>query len=196
MRTKGSQSKLMKIITMPARVLKKGKDMYVRSMMDFAQKPRYSSSSSSTKAPLKTGQGVSGLPKSFSTSVTTTRSTNYEENEDLRELIRANSTAHNNNSMSLDVEGYLKQLIEEQKLTRQKLYNDHSVDQNINSKMAKGVPRSHSVGLGRIDEGKACEFDEEEEEEVDEDSVKKPEVMLRSRSHAVGIANRNKSLVF
>lgn len=197
MRTKGNQSKLMKIITMPARVLKKGKDMYVRSMMDFAQKPRYSSSSSSsTKAPLKTGQAVSGLPKSFSTSVTTTRSTNYEENDDLRELIRASSTTHNNNSMTLDVEGYLKQLIEEQKLTRQKLYNDHLVDQSINSKMAKGVPRSHSVGLGRIDEGKACEFDEEEEEGVDEDSVKKPEVMSRSRSHAVGVANRNQSLVF
>lgn len=199
MRTKGSQSKLMKIITMPARVLKKGKDMYIRSMMDFAQKPRYSSSSS-TKAPLKTGQAVSGLPKSFSTSVTTTRSTIYEENDDLRELIRANTTTRNNNSMSLDVEGYLKQLIEEQKLSRQKLYNDHSVDQNINSKLAaKGVPRSHSVGLGRIDEGKASEFDEEEEEEegVDEDSVKKPaEVMLRSRSHAVGIADRNQSLVF
>lgn len=200
MRTKGSQSKLMKIITMPARVLKKGKDMYIRSMMDFAQKPRYSSSSSSsTKAPLKTGQAVSGLPKSFSTSATTTRSNNYEENDDLRELIRANTTTRNNNSMSLDVEGYLKQLIEEQKLSRQKLYNDHSVDQNINSKLAaKGVPRSHSVGLGRIDEGKASEFDEEEEEEgVDEDSVKKPaEVMLRSRSHAVGIADRNQSLVF
>lgn len=194
MRTKGSQSKLMKIITMPARVLKKGKDMYIRSMMDFAQKPRYSSSS--TKAPLKTGQAVSGLPKSFSTSVTTTRSSNYEENDDLRELIRANTTTRNNNSMSLDVEGYLKQLIEEQKLTRQKLYNDHSVDENINSKLAKGVPRSHSVGLGRIDEGKACEFDEEEEGVDEEDSVKKPEVMLRSRSHAVGIANRNKSLVF
>lgn len=196
MRTKGNQSKLMKIITMPARVLKKGKDMYVRSMMDVAQKPRYGSS---TKAPLKTGQAVTGLPKSFSTSVTTTRSTNYEENDDFRELIRASSTTHNNNTMSLDVEGYLKQLIEEQKLTRQKLYNDHLVDhQNNNSKLAKGVPRSHSVGLGRIDEGKACEFDEEEEEEegVDEDSVMKPEVMSRSRSHAVGIADRNKSLVF
>lgn len=192
MRTKGNQSKLMKIITMPARVLKKGKDMYIRSMMDFAQKPRYSSS---TKAPLKTGQAVSGLPKSFSTSVTTTRSTNYEENDDLRELIRANTTTRNNNSMSLDVEGYLKQIIEEQKLSRQKLYNDHSVNQNINSKLAKGVPRSRSVGLGRIDEGKASEFDEEEEEEegADEGSVKKPEVMLRSRSHAVGSA---KSLVF
>ncbi|XP_074378243.1 uncharacterized protein LOC141719771 [Apium graveolens] len=182
---------------MPARVLKKGKDMYVRSMMDFAQKPRYSNSSS-TKAPLKTGPAaVSGLPKSFSTSVTTTRSTNYDENDDFRELIRASSTTHNNNTMNLDVEGYLKQLIEEQKLTRQKLYNDHLVDPNFNSKVAKGVPRSHSVGLGRIDEGKACEFDEEEEEAVDdEDSVKKPQVISRSRSHAVGIASRNESLVF
>lgn len=184
---------------MPARVLKKGKDMYVRSMMDFASKPRYSSSSTTTKSSAKT---VSGLPKSFSTSVTATRSTTYEQNDDLRELIRASSTTHNNNTMSLDVEAYLKQLIEEQKLTRQKLYNNDSVDQNVNSKLAKGVPRSHSVGLGRIDEGKACEFDEEEEEEegaMDEDSVKKqpqPQVMLRSRSHAVGIANRNKSLVF
>lgn len=197
MRTKSNQSKLMKIITLPARVLKKGKEMYVRSMMDVAQKPRYSSSSR-TKASVPGQQVVSGyLPKSFSTSVTTSRSTNYEENDDLRELIRANSTAHNKNSAGLDVEGYLKQLIEEQKMSRQKLYNDRFVEQSV-GKVGKGVPRSQSVGLGRIDEGKACEFDEEEEGvEEEQESVRKlPEVMLRSRSHAVGVAGRNNSLVF
>ena len=197
MRTKSNQSKLMKIITLPARVLKKGKDMYVRSMMDVAQKPRYSSSS--TKASVPGQQVVSGyLPKSFSTSVTTSRSTTYEENDDLRELIRANSTAHNKNSAGLDVEGYLKQLIEEQKMSKQKLYNDRFVEQISVGKVGKGVPRSQSVGLGRIDEGKACEFDEEEEGvEEEQESVRKlPEVMLRSRSHAVGVAGRNNSLVF
>lgn len=169
--------------------------MYVESMMNYAQKPRYTTSTSNNnKGSAKLGQGgVSSLPKSFSTSVTSTRSTIYEGNDDLRELIRANSTTHNNKNMNLDVESYVKQLVEEQKLSRQKLYNDHLGENN--TKMAKGVPRSYSVGLGRIDEGKACEFDEEEEEV--EDSVKKvPEVMLRSRSHAVGVGNRKSSLAF
>lgn len=198
MRTKSNQNKLMKIITVPIRVLKKGRDMYVESMMNYAHKPRYNTSTSNNKGSAKMGQvGVSGLQKSFSTSVTSTRPTVYEGNDDLRELIRANSTTHNNKNMNLDVESYVKQLIEEQKLSRQKLYNDHLGENGMNnSKMAKGVPRSYSVGLGRIDEGKACEFDEEEEEEV-EDGVKKvPEVMLRSRSHAVGVGDRKSSLVF
>ncbi|KAL8096256.1 uncharacterized protein LOC141708435 [Apium graveolens] len=198
MRTKSNQNKLMKIITVPIRVLKKGRDMYVESMMNYAQKPRYTTTSNNTKGSAKIGQaGVSGLPKSFSTTVTSTRSSLYDGNDDLRELIRANSTTHNNKNMNLDVESHVKQLIEEQKLSRQKLYNDHSVENNgvNNSKMAKGVPRSYSVGLGRIDEGKACEFDEEEEEV--EDGVKKVnEVMLRSRSHAVGVGNRKSSLAF
>lgn len=184
----------MKIITTPVRVLKKGRDMYVQSMMSYAQKPRYSSSNSN-KGAVKPVQAVSGLPKSFSTSVTSTRSTIYDGNDDFAELIRANSTSHDNRNMNLDVEGYVKQLIEEQKLSRQKLYNDHLAENNVHSKMPKGVPRSCSVGLGRIDEGKACEFDEEEEE-VEEGVKKAPEVMLRSRSHAVGAGNRNSSLVF
>ncbi|KAK1366928.1 hypothetical protein POM88_042489 [Heracleum sosnowskyi] len=198
MRTKSNQNKLMKFITVPIRVLKKGRDMYVESMMNYAHKPRYTTStSSSNKGSAKMGQGVSGLPKSFSTSVASTRSTIYDEGDDFRELIRANSTSHTNGSMNLDVEDYVKRLVEEQKLSRQKLYNDHLVENGMkNSKMAKGVPRSYSVGLGRIDEGKACEFDEEEEEEVEDGGKKVPEVMLRSRSHAVGVGNRNSSLVF
>lgn len=169
--------------------------MYVESMMNYAQKPRYTSSTSN-KGSAKMGQGVSGLPKSFSTSVTSTRSNIYDEGDDFRELIRANSTAHKSGTMNLDVENYVKQLIEEQKLSRQKLYNDHSVENGMNSKMAKGVPRSYSVGLGRIDEGRACEFGEEEEEEVEDGAKKVSEVMLRSKSHAVGVGNRKSSLAF
>lgn len=51
----------------------------------------------------KKGQMVAGLPKSFSTNATSSRSyCNYDEKEDLRELIRADSISNNNN-MKVDM---------------------------------------------------------------------------------------------
>lgn len=154
--------------------------------MDFAQKPRYGSSY--MMGSMNTGQGLSGLPKSFSTSVTSSWSSNLE-GEDLRELIRANSTTNTNDPnnklrVAIDVELYLKQLIKEQQMKQQ---------QQLQESKSKGgvVPRSCSVGMGKIDEDKPFE---EEEEEEDEDGgttdLKKGTnrtMFPRSKSHAVRI---------
>lgn len=163
MRT-SSQKKLIKIIAMPIRVLKKGKDMYTKSMMDAAEKPKYGSSNMSMIGSVnKKGQTVSSvLPKSLSTSVTSSRSSTLEtDDQDLRDLIRANSTG---NIGSLDVDLYLKQLIKEEQMKKLKELMERNNFSKSKS-LKGGVPRSCSVGMGRIDEDKAYDFDEEEEVE-------------------------------
>ncbi|WCJ31451.1 hypothetical protein M5689_012946 [Euphorbia peplus] len=97
-----------------------------------------------------TGQVVNSLPKSYS--VNASRTSNY--NEDYRELVRAASTRLSNSN---------------DRLQRQPSRNDK------NNKM----PRSFSVGIGRIAEDKPCDFD-------DEIKVKPADVFPRSRSYAVG----------
>lgn len=159
MRT-SNQKKLIKIITMPIRALKKGKDMYIKSMMDVAQKPRYGSSNMMGSA--KNVQTVSsGLPKSLSTSFTSLRSSTLESDQDLKDLIRANSTSKMG---SVDVDLYLKQLIKEEEMKKLKELMERNNFSNSKSSK-RGVQRSCSVGMGRIDEDKAYEFDEEEEVE-------------------------------
>lgn len=196
MRSKSNQNKLMKIITMPFKFLKKGKDMYVRSMMDYAEKPRHGSSSSNLMGSMKKGQAVSGLPKSFSSSVTSSWSSNLES-DDLRELIRANSTSISNdpkNKLRADMEMYLKQLIKEQQI---KQLDQQSLEIISKSRSSKSgvVPRSWSVGMGKIDEEKPFEEDEEEEEEGTTNTntfkgLYKTDVLYpRSRSHAVKQTN-------
>ncbi|XP_022720108.1 uncharacterized protein LOC111277905 [Durio zibethinus] len=80
-----------------------------------------------------TGQ-YSGLPRSF---IAISEKSNYD-NEDLRELIRAasvRSLGHRN-----EIEMFLQQ--------------------QLGLKMgSKGLPKSCSVGMGRIDEDKPCEFE-------------------------------------
>lgn len=119
---------------------------------------------------MNTGQGLSGLPKSFSTSVTSSWSSNLE-GEDLRELIRANSTTNSNdpnNKLRVDMELYLKQLIKEQQMKQQ-----------LQESKSKGgmVPRSCSVGMGKIDEDKP--FEEEADEDGGTNGVKKSEMMFQ-----------------
>ncbi|KAL1823272.1 hypothetical protein ACET3Z_010050 [Daucus carota] len=160
MRT-SNQKKLIKIITMPIRVLKKGKDMYIKSMMGVAQKPRYGSTN--MKGSLKKVQSVSsGLPKSLSTSAASSRSSTLEPNQDLRDLIRANSTS---GIGSLDVDLYMKQLIKEEQMKKLKELMERNNFSKSKS-LRGGVPRSCSVVMGRIDEDKAYEFEEEEVEEL------------------------------
>lgn len=180
---------------MPFRFLKKGKDVYVRSMMDYAEKPRYGRSSSNLMGLMKKGQAVTSFPKSFSTNVTSSWSSNLES-EDLRELIRANSTSTSNdpkNKLRADMEMYLKQLMKEQQI---KQLDQESLEIISRSRSSKDVvvPRSWSVGMGKIDEEKPFEDEEEEEEGTTSTNtfkgVYKSDVLYpRSRSHAVRQTN-------
>ncbi|KAK1405629.1 hypothetical protein POM88_005234 [Heracleum sosnowskyi] len=182
-REKRNQNKFMRIITLPIRFLKKGRDMYVKSMMDVAYKPRYASSQMMGSRH-KTSKASSALPKSFSTSLTPSWASNLE-GDDLRELIRANSTAYNNdptNKLRMDMELYIQQLIKEQQV--EKLKESLLSGNNKFSSSKEVVPRSCSVGMGKIDE--ETPFEEGEEEEEGSVHVKKNEVKFpRSRSHAV-----------
>ncbi|KAK1366927.1 hypothetical protein POM88_042488 [Heracleum sosnowskyi] len=176
MKTTSNQKKLIKIITMPIRVLNKGKDMYVRSMMNVAQKPRYGSSNNMMRSARK-GQGSvadRGLSKSLSTSATTSRSSSYR-NDDLRDFIRAHSTSN----MGFEIDFYLEQLIKEEQMKKLKELMERN---NFSkSKSLRGPSKSYSiVAMGRIDE-------EGEVEEVStSNGVKKIE----------GFHSRSKSLPF
>lgn len=154
--------------------------------MDVASKPRYGSSHNMMGSRNNSSKASSALPKSFSTSYATSLSSTNFEGDDLKELIRANSTAYNNdptNKLRMDMDLYLKQLIKEEQV--KKLKESLVIGGNKFASSQGVVPRSVSVGMGKIDEEKPFE----EEEEEDQDSVqvkKKKEVMFpRSRSHAV-----------
>ncbi|GMJ03857.1 hypothetical protein like AT4G37700 [Hibiscus trionum] len=97
-----------------------------------------------------TGQ-VNTLPRSYS--VGSTRSGNGGD-DDFRELVRAASTRTIDNKARFDF------------------------DRRQQARQSPKMPRSHSVGIGRIDEDKTCEFEE--------DVIKvKPAYFPRSRSYAV-----------
>ncbi|WCJ31453.1 hypothetical protein M5689_012948 [Euphorbia peplus] len=98
------------------------------------------------------GQIVHTLPRSYS--VNSSRSSNCDE--DYSELLRAASARGLSNNLLLQ--------------------RKQSPNSNKNNKM----PRSFSVGIGRIDEDKTCEFDD------DQIKVKTDRVFPRSRSYAVG----------
>lgn len=186
---KTHHNKFLRIITLPFRFLKKGKDMYVKSMMDVASKPRYGSSHNMMGTRNKSSKASSSaLPKSFSTSYAQAFSSTNFEGDDLKELIRANSTTFNNdptNKLRMDMDLYLKQLIKEQQVKKLKESLVMGGDNKFSSSQGV-VPRSVSVGMGKIDEEKPFEEEEEEEEEDSVHVKKKKEVMFpRSRSHAV-----------
>lgn len=153
-------------------------------MMDVAQGPRYGSSHMMGSSN-KTSKASSALPKSFSTSFTPSWACNLE-GDDLRELIRANSTAYINdptNKLRMDMELYIQQLIKEQQV--QKLKESLMSGNNKFSSSKEVVPRSCSVGMEKIDEETPFEEGDDEEEESSSVHVKKNQVKFpRSKSHA------------
>ncbi|XWS21304.1 hypothetical protein CRYUN_Cryun30bG0044200 [Craigia yunnanensis] len=136
MSSKGhSHNKFLRFITVPFRALGRARDLYVRSLTSCASRVSYGHSSGDY-----TGQ-YSGLPRSFSASSATS-----DDNEDLRELIRAASVRNLGNRN--EIEMFLRQQLRLQ----------------LGS---KGLPKSCSVGMGRIDEDKPCEFEENDAVVVD-----------------------------
>uniref|UniRef100_A0A5B7BAM2 Uncharacterized protein n=1 Tax=Davidia involucrata TaxID=16924 RepID=A0A5B7BAM2_DAVIN len=152
MRTKGSNqsNRFMRIITIPIRVLSKAKDFYVRSMTDCAERVSYGNVMGGPA-----GGQVSSLPKSFSV--------NSSRSNDSDELIRTTSARRSSmgiNRVELDL--YMQQQMRQQQST------------------VVVVPRSCSVGMGRIDEDRPCDFGEDNHVHV------KPDLFYpRSRSYAV-----------
>ena len=131
MRTKTNhQNRFMRIITLPIRVLSRAKDFYVKSMVDCSDRVSYG-----TVMGVGSGQ-VSSLPKSFSVG-----SGRSSDNEDLRDIIRAASTSRFGGGMETD------------------LYLQSQMRRPATAAAAAAVvPRSCSVGMGRIDEDGPCDF--------------------------------------
>lgn len=185
MRSKGSNqsSRLMRIITIPIRVLGKAKDFYVNSMIKCSDSASYGNF-----------MGLPAtVPRSFS--VSSSRSSSYD-NEDLRELIRsasASATAsvrtttsmgmgrHNNKLSSMNLDLYLM---------KQQQMRPSSGAMMMGSRR---VPRSSSVGMGKIDENMPCDFGEDHQlgsiGSVNVKSSSNEFTYPRSRTYAV--ARRN-----
>ena len=136
----------VQIINAPVRLLRKARDMYVRKMSDYADRMSYVDFGCP-------GGQFSGLPRSFS-SASSMRSSSGEE--DLQDLIRAASARAFGDR--IDVDAILKQQLGR---GRSALLGP------------KVLPKSCSVGMGRIDEDIDITCD-------DKDVLKHP----RSRSYA------------
>ncbi|GLT63310.1 hypothetical protein SLA2020_358840 [Shorea laevis] len=152
MRSKGqNQSKFMRFITIPFRVLGKARDLYVRSLTDCSHRVSHSDS-----VVLVRGQS-SIFPRSFSAS-----SSRSDDNEDYRDLIQAASVRSMGHRNEIDM------------LMKQQLMAMAETGR---------LPKSCSVGMGRIDEDEPCEFGEEVSSEP---KMKSDLVYPRSKSCAVG----------
>ncbi|KAK7291046.1 hypothetical protein RIF29_05907 [Crotalaria pallida] len=158
MRSKGQRESLfMRMITSSIRALGKARDMYVRSITNCGHSMSYGSPT------MQYGGGrFSNLPRSYSTA-TSTRSS--EENEDFAELIRAASARTLGSRIDMDL--LLRQ--QQQQQQQQKQQQLHS----------KGLPKSTSVGMAKIDEDMPFELS-------DGGVSFKPDSYPRSRSYAVG----------
>ncbi|KAI3806648.1 hypothetical protein L1987_22560 [Smallanthus sonchifolius] len=149
---------VIRILTTPYRAFCKAKDLYIRSITDCANHSNYGAAAASF-----------GNPMSRSTSSFGSRDA---ATEDLRELIRANSTANMGgvDITRADLELYIKQHV----MTKQ----------SSPAKGSRRVPRSVSVGMGRIDEeAPVSSFPDDEDlgRKVKSDHL----MFSRSRSHVV-----------
>ncbi|OMO56437.1 hypothetical protein CCACVL1_26550 [Corchorus capsularis] len=153
------ESKISRILKAPIRILIKARDFYIKSMTEYSDMLGHG-----TVLGCPTGQ-VSTLPRSYSTS--SVKSSHGDD--DLRELIRAASTRSLGNKIQLD-------------LQRQQAAAAARQSPNKTTGGPDNMPRSRSVGIGRIDEDKPCDFEE--------DVKVKTNVFPRSRSYAVSKRNK------
>lgn len=155
-RANSFQNRFMGIITIPIRVLTKARDFYIQSLTDCSGKIGYGANST---------VGFSGpLPRSFS--VNSSRS---DDGEDFAELLRVASTKSLGNRIA-QMDTFSRQ---------QLVMKLQPVMHGMGG--SKGVPRSCSVGMGKIDEDKACDFGECKVV----DPCKKGVLYPRSKSYAV-----------
>ncbi|CAL5204803.1 unnamed protein product [Lathyrus oleraceus] len=150
------QNKIVRIITTPIRVLGKAKDMYVRSITKCGNNMNYSN-------PIDSTGRFQNLPRSYS--AVTTRSAGAGDSEDFVDLIRAASARTLVNRIDMDL------------VLKQEPATSRPVSTN-------GLPKSVSVGMGRIDEEKASDLGEGVG-----DVLVLGNSYPRSRSYAVGKRN-------
>ncbi|KAK4860615.1 hypothetical protein QYF36_027324 [Acer negundo] len=161
---KHNQNRFVRFITIPIRVLGKARDMYVKSLTDYAKGARYRNTTP--------GQFPT-LPKSFS--VGPTRSNT--DNEDYKELVRAasvRSMGHTNEA----------EMLLQQHMRRP----PQSMATAAKVVGSKGFPKSCSVGMGfmgRIDEEKPCDVSEDSVGSVNSNKAES-----YSRSRTVSIITR------
>ncbi|XVF15404.1 hypothetical protein REPUB_Repub09cG0150200 [Reevesia pubescens] len=141
-------SKLCRYLKAPLRILIKARDFYIKSMTEYSDRIGYGSVMGCPTGQLNT------LPRSYS--VSSTKSSHGDD--DLRELIRAASTRSLGKKVRLDL-------------------NRRQQTRQLSTTGANNKPRSHSVGIGRIDEDEPCDFEECINVKTD--------VFPRSRSYAV-----------
>lgn len=154
-----NQNRFMRIITVPIRALGKAKDFYVKSMTDVADRVSYGGGSIGGPG----GQFSSGLPKSFSTRSSSSRSN--EGSDDFSELVRAASAR--SYGTRIDVDKILQDQLKRSATTT-----------TMGSRQV--LPKCGSVAMGRIDEDAPSDFEEEGGD------AKKKDLYPRSRSYAVG----------
>ncbi len=147
---------------LPYRALLKARDYYVKSITDCGNPSVYGRGAIG-------GPGASqaaGLPRSFSV-----QSYSSADSDDLRDLIRASST-NNLEITKAELELFIQQHLRQQKQAA------------VAKSASKGVPRSVSVGMARIDEEAPTGFGENYDEDV---KVIKTEKLMypRSKSYAV-----------
>jgi hypothetical protein len=157
MKTKAhNQSKFMRVVAIPVRLVCKARDVYVKSIIDCSTRMGYGHSMA-----LPTGR-YPPLPWSFSIG-----SSRCNDNEDYRKLVRAAS------ARSLGQRNEIEMLIQQLRQQQSSIM--------VGSKMF--LPKSCGFGMGimgRIDGDKPCDF------ETGAGAVVKPQLGPRSRSFAVG----------
>lgn len=131
----------MRIIKFPLRALAKASQFYVQSMNSYADMAPYAGAG--WGAPVLADPV---LPRSFSTS--SIRS----NREDTKQLIRAASTSTLGNR--IDLSRYVFSTVGNANNSSSSLQKS----KELQSGMLRGVPRSASVGMGRIEEDKPFEF--------------------------------------
>lgn len=156
------KNKFIRFVMIPFRVLGKARDLYVKSLTNYAER-----SSLSNSMGMSAGQ-FSTLPKSFS--VGPARST---EKEDYSELLRAASVRSLGHTNEVDF------------ILVEKKAREPPSTVPMTAMGSKKFPKSVSVGMGfmgRIDEEKSDEMGEE-------GSVRTPDSASFSRSKSVAVTN-------
>ncbi|OWM70769.1 uncharacterized protein LOC116214523 [Punica granatum] len=127
-----NRSRFMRIISAPIRVLCKARDLYVQTLSDYADRVGYGNMGCP-------GGPYPALPRSFSTA-----SSRSNDEDDLRELIRAASARSFGGR--IDVEAILQR------------QNSGAVIRKPSQLGPRVLPKSSSVGMGRIEEDAPCDF--------------------------------------
>ncbi|GAU27352.1 hypothetical protein TSUD_05780 [Trifolium subterraneum] len=167
MRNKGqSQNMFIRIMSSPIRALGKARDAYVRSITNCGQSMSYGGGypmdAASKFSSLSRSQSAATSRRSSSSSRRSTSST-LEGNEDYAELVRAASARTLVNRLDMDL----------------------VLKQQQQQKLNKGLPKSSSVGMAKIDED--MPFDSSIEGKIGFVGDSYP----RSKSYAVGHRHRN-----